>query len=76
MAIRDMDIAAEIIGVDPMRTKLSAFAVSSFYVGVAGALYFAVFLGAVEVGEAFGIQKSFLVLLTIDHRGAPLFRSF
>ena len=41
MAIRDMDIAAEIIGVDPLMTKLSAFAVSSFYVGIAGALYFA-----------------------------------
>lgn len=65
MAIRDMDIAAEIIGVDPLRTKLSAFAVSSFFVGVAGALYFSVYLGAVEVGEAFGIQKSFLILFMI-----------
>ena len=36
MAIRDMDIAAEIIGVSPLRAKLSAFAVSSFFVGVAG----------------------------------------
>ena len=65
MAIRDMDIAAEIIGVNPLRAKLSAFAVSSFFVGVAGALFFAVYLGAVEVGEAFGIQKSFLVLFMI-----------
>ncbi len=65
MAIRDMDIAAEIIGVNPLRAKLSAFAVSSFFIGVAGALFFAVYLGAVEVGEAFGIQKSFLVLFMI-----------
>ena len=65
MAIRDMDIAAEIIGVDPLRAKLSAFAVSSFFVGVAGALFFAVYLGAVEVGEVFGINKSFLVLFMI-----------
>jgi branched-chain amino acid transport system permease protein len=65
MAIRDMDVAAEIIGVNPMAAKLSAFAVSSFFVGVAGALFFAVYLGAVEVGEAFGIQKSFLVLFMI-----------
>ena len=65
MAIRDMDIAAEIIGVNPLQAKLSAFAVSSFFVGVAGALFFAVYLGAVEVGEAFGIQKSFLVLFMI-----------
>jgi branched-chain amino acid transport system permease protein len=65
MAIRDMDIAAEIIGVNPLRAKLSAFAISSFFVGVAGALFFSVYLGAVEVGEAFGIQKSFLVLFMI-----------
>ncbi|MEE9454455.1 MAG: branched-chain amino acid ABC transporter permease [Paracoccaceae bacterium] len=65
MAIRDMDIAAEIIGVAPLKTKLTAFGVSSFFVGVAGALFFAVYLGAVEVGEAFGIQKSFLVLFMI-----------
>ncbi len=65
MAIRDMDIAAEIIGVDPLKTKLSAFAISSFYIGVAGALFFSVYLGAVEVGEVFGINQSFLVLFMI-----------
>ncbi len=65
MAIRDMDIAAEIIGVNPLVAKLSAFAVSSFYVGVAGALLFAVYLGAAEAGEAFGINKSFLVLFMV-----------
>ncbi len=65
MAIRDMDIAAEIIGVSPLRAKLSAFAVSSFFVGVAGALYFAVYFGAVEVTDAFGIRVSFLVLFMV-----------
>ncbi len=65
MAIRDMDIAAEIIGVEPFRTKLSAFAVSSFYIGVAGALFFSVYLGAAEVTEAFGIDKSFLALFMV-----------
>ncbi|MAS45101.1 MAG: branched-chain amino acid ABC transporter permease [Rhodobacteraceae bacterium] len=65
MAIRDMDIAAEIIGVHPLKTKLIAFAVSSFYVGVAGALFFSVYLGAAEPTEAFGIQQSFLVLFMI-----------
>ena len=65
MAVRDMDIAAEIIGVPPLAAKLSAFAVSSFYIGVAGALFFAVYLGAVEPTEAFGIDKSFLVLFMI-----------
>ena len=38
MAVRDMDVAAEVIGIPLMRTKLLAFAVSSFYCGVAGAL--------------------------------------
>jgi branched-chain amino acid transport system permease protein len=77
MAIRDMDIAAEIIGVDPLRAKLSAFAVSSFFVGISGALFFAVYLGAVEVGEAFGIQKSFIVLFMIIIGGlGSIFGSF
>jgi branched-chain amino acid transport system permease protein len=77
MAIRDMDIAAEIIGVNPLWAKLSAFAVSSFYVGISGALFFSVYLGAVEVGEAFGIQKSFLVLFMIIIGGlGSIFGSF
>ena len=65
MAIRDMDIAAAIIGVNPLGAKLSAFAVSSFFIGISGALFFAVYLGAVEVGEVFGINKSFIVLFMI-----------
>ena len=65
MAIRDMDIAAELIGVRPLAAKLSAFAVSSFYVGMAGALYFAVWLGSAEATEAFDINQSFLVLFMI-----------
>lgn len=77
MAIRDMDIAAEIIGVNPLTTKLSAFAVSSFFIGVAGALFFAVYLGAAEVGEAFGIQKSFLILFMVIIGGlGSIFGSF
>ncbi len=77
MAIRDMDIAAEIIGVNPLRTKLSAFAISSFFIGISGSLFFAVYLGAAEVGEAFGIQKSFLVLFMIIIGGlGSVFGSF
>jgi branched-chain amino acid transport system permease protein len=77
MAIRDMDIAAEIIGVSPLKAKLSAFAVSSFFVGVAGALYFAVYFGAVEVTDAFGIRVSFLVLFMIIIGGlGSIFGSF
>lgn len=77
MAIRDMDIAAEIIGVNPLKAKLTAFAVSSFYVGLAGALFFSVYLGAAEVGEAFNIDKSFLVLFMIIIGGlGSIFGSF
>ncbi len=77
MAIRDMDIAAEIIGVNPLRAKLTAFAISSFFIGISGALFFAVYLGAIEVGEAFGIQKSFLVLFMIIIGGlGSIFGSF
>ena len=77
MAIRDMDIAAEIIGVNPLRAKLTAFAISSFFVGIAGALFFAVYLGAAEVGESFGINKSFLVLFMIIIGGlGSIFGSF
>ncbi len=77
MAIRDMDIAAEIIGVNPLWAKLSAFAISSFFIGVAGALFFAVYLGAAEVGESFGINKSFLVLFMIIIGGlGSIFGSF
>jgi branched-chain amino acid transport system permease protein len=61
MAIRDMDIAAEIIGIRPVLAKLSAFAVSSFIVGIAGALWAFVYLGSWEP-LAFGIDISFDLL--------------
>ena len=65
MSIRDMDIAAELLGIRPLRTKLLAFAVSSFYVGIGGALIFHIWLGTVEVTEAFDILQSFFVLFAI-----------
>src|SRR5438874_5519246 len=64
MAIRDMDIAAEIIGIRPLRTKLLAFAVSSFYCGIAGALWAHVYTSSVEA-LAFDIDTSFNVLFMI-----------
>lgn len=77
MAIRDMDIAAEIIGVNPLKAKLTAFAVSSFFIGISGALFFAVYLGAVEAGDSFGITKSFLVLFMVILGGlGSIFGSF
>jgi len=64
MAMRDMDIAAEIIGIRPLHAKLSAFAVSSFYVGIAGALWGFFRLGSWEP-LAFDIDRSFQVLFMI-----------
>ena len=65
MAIRDMDIAAEIIGIRPLETKLLAFAISSFYCGVAGALMVFCWLGSAET-EAFDLfTVSFRVLFMI-----------
>jgi len=64
MAIRDRDIAAEIIGVRPLRTKLLAFAISSFYCGIAGAELVFLYLGSAET-LAFDINLSFLVLFMV-----------
>ncbi|PYM15689.1 MAG: branched-chain amino acid ABC transporter permease, partial [Candidatus Rokuibacteriota bacterium] len=64
MAIRDRDIAAEIIGIRPLRTKLLAFAISSFYCGVAGAEFVFLYLGSAET-LAFDIALSFLVLFMV-----------
>ncbi len=64
MAMRDMDIAAEIIGIRPLHAKLSAFAVSSFYIGVAGALWAFLRLGSWEP-LAFDVNRSFQVLFMI-----------
>jgi branched-chain amino acid transport system permease protein len=64
MAIRDRDIAAEIIGVRPLRTKLLAFGISSFYCGIAGAELVFLFLGSAET-LAFDINQSFLVLFMV-----------
>jgi branched-chain amino acid transport system permease protein len=64
MAMRDMDIAAEIIGIRPLQAKLSAFAVSSFYIGVAGALWAFLRLGSWEP-LAFDVNRSFQVLFMI-----------
>jgi branched-chain amino acid transport system permease protein len=64
MAVRDMDIAAELIGIRPMQTKLLAFAVSSFYCGVAGAMLLNLYLNSAET-LAFGINESFNVLFMV-----------
>ena len=64
MMIRDMDIAAELMGIRPLRAKLSAFAFSSYYCGVAGALMVFCWLGSAEV-ESFDINHSFLIMFMV-----------
>lgn len=64
MAIRDMDVAAAVIGIRPMYAKLSAFAVSSFIIGLAGALWAFVHLGSWEPA-AFSIDRSFQLLFMV-----------
>jgi len=59
-----MDVAAAVIGIRPMYAKLSAFAVSSFIVGVAGALWAFVYLGAWEPA-AFSVDYSFRLLFMV-----------
>jgi branched-chain amino acid transport system permease protein len=64
MAVRDMDIAAEVIGINIVKAKLSAFAISSFYCGVAGALWAFAYLRTVEPA-AFTLDRSFQILFMI-----------
>lgn len=64
MAMRDMDVAAAVIGIRPVYAKLTAFAVSSFFVGVAGALWAFVYLGSWEPA-AFNIDRSFQLLFMV-----------
>ena len=64
MAIRDMDVAAAVIGIRPVYAKLTAFAVSSFIVGVAGALWAFVHLGSWEPA-AFSVDRSFQLLFMV-----------
>lgn len=60
-SVRDMDIAAELVGINLMKAKLSAFAVSSYIVGIAGALFVFLWRGAAEP-TVFDIPLSFRVL--------------
>ena len=69
--MRDMDVAAAVIGIRPVYAKLTAFAVSSFIVGVAGALWGFVHLGSWEPA-AFSIDRSFQLLFMVIIGGLGL----
>jgi branched-chain amino acid transport system permease protein len=64
MSVRDMDLAAELIGIRLFRAKLLAFAVSSFYCGVAGAMLVFLWYGGAEA-DVFNIDQSFLELFMV-----------
>ena len=64
MSVRDMDLAAELIGIRLLRAKLLAFAVSSFYCGVAGAMIVFLWYGGAEA-NVFAIDQSFLILFMV-----------
>jgi branched-chain amino acid transport system permease protein len=73
MATRDMGVAAEVIGISPLHAKLSAFAVSSFYAGVAGALWGFVHLGAWEgLGFSINLSLSLLFMVILGGMGSIL----
>lgn len=65
MAVRDMDIAAELMGIKLLNAKLLAFAVSSFYAGVAGAMMIFFWYGGGEAADVFNIRLSFNILFMV-----------
>jgi branched-chain amino acid transport system permease protein len=72
IAIRDQDIAAEIIGIDIFRYKLLAFAISSFYAGVTGVLY-TYFLGIANYEQfQIGVSIDYLAMIIIGGLGSVL----
>ncbi|WP_430641885.1 branched-chain amino acid ABC transporter permease [Bradyrhizobium nanningense] len=64
IAVRDHEIAAKVIGVPLLRTKLLAFAISSFLIGVAGVLWAFAYLRTVEPA-GFNLDRSFQILFII-----------
>jgi len=64
MAVRDMDIAANVIGISVAKTKLQAFFISTFYCGVAGAMYSYCYIGNLDF-MIFNLRRSFLVMFMV-----------
>jgi branched-chain amino acid transport system permease protein len=76
MAIRDMDKAAAVIGIPIPSRKLLAYGISSFYAGIAGALFAFAYLGTSDA-HSFDLDKSFEVLFIVLIGGsASLFGNF
>ncbi|OLP55614.1 ABC transporter permease [Rhizobium rhizosphaerae] len=73
IAVRDNETAARIIGVPVLKTKLLAFAVSSFIIGVAGALWAFAYLRTVEPA-GFNLDRSFQILFIVIIGGLATIR--
>src|SRR5499433_3903082 len=72
VAIRDQDIAAEIIGINIFRYKLLSFAISSFYAGVCGVLYTYYFGIANYEQFQIGVSIDYLAMIIIGGFGSVL----
>ena len=64
MAVRDRDVAAEVMGISMLKTKMLAFGISSFYCGVSGALWVFAYIGTVEP-QAFDLNRAFQILFMV-----------
>lgn len=73
IAVRDHELAARVIGIPVLRTKLLAFAVSSFIIGVAGVLWAFVYLRTVEPA-GFNLDRSFQILFIVIIGGLATIR--
>ena len=67
-AVKDSEVAAESIGLDPVRIKTAAFAISAFCAGVAGAFFFA--LSGFVTPSTFAFSQSILFVLVVIIGGA------
>ena len=73
IAVRDNELAARVTGVPVLRTKLLAFAISSFVIGVAGVLWGFVYLRTVEPA-GFNLDRSFQILFIVIIGGLATIR--
>jgi branched-chain amino acid transport system permease protein len=73
IAVRDNEVAARIIGVPVLRTKLLAFAISSFVISIAGVLWAFTYLRTVEPA-GFNLDRSFQILFIVIIGGLATIR--
>ena len=72
VAIRDRDLAAEIMGISLFRYKLTAFAISSFYAGVAGALWVSFMRIVTPEHFPFHLSIQYLAMVIVGGMGSVL----